>query len=75
VSDGPIKLAHCKKKKNQWVRHNVSLPFTIKRYLKAKEEELWKFDYFTMPKSSNLQEKNPLKETKILQDIIIITIL
>jgi len=36
--------------------------------IKAKEE-LWKFKYFTMPKY-NLQ-KNPLKETKILQDIII----
>jgi hypothetical protein len=38
-----------------------------KKYLKAKEE-LWKFKYFTMQKY-NLQ-KNPLKETKILQDII-----
>jgi len=39
----------------------------IKKYLKAKEE-LWKLKYFTMQKH-NLQ-KNPLKETKILQDII-----
>jgi hypothetical protein len=40
----------------------------IKKYLKAKEE-LWKLKYnFTMQKY-NLQ-KNPLKETKILQDII-----
>jgi len=38
-----------------------------KKYLKAKEE-LWKPKYFTMQKY-NLQ-KNPLKETKILQDII-----
>jgi hypothetical protein len=40
-------------------------------YLEAKEE-LWKFKYFTMQKY-NLQKKkkNPLKETKILQDIII----
>jgi len=38
-----------------------------KKYLKVKEE-LWKFKYFTMQKY-NLQ-KNPLKETKILQDII-----
>jgi hypothetical protein len=36
-------------------------------YIKAKEES-WKFKYFTMQKY-NLQ-KNPLKETKILQDII-----
>ncbi len=39
--------------------------------LKAKEEELWKLKYFTMQKYINLQRKNPLKETKILQDIII----
>jgi hypothetical protein len=41
-----------------------------KKYLKAKEE-LWKLKYFTMQKY-NLQKKikNPLKETKILQDII-----
>jgi hypothetical protein len=39
----------------------------IKRYLKAKEE-LWKLKYFILQKY-NLQ-KNPLKETKILQDII-----
>jgi len=44
------------------------LAIYIKKYIKAKEE-LWKFKYFTMQKY-NLQ-KNPLKETKILQDIII----
>jgi hypothetical protein len=54
-------------KTKQVVCHIVSLPFTLKRYLKAKEE-LWKFKYFTMQKY-NLQE-NPLQETKILQDII-----
>jgi hypothetical protein len=27
----------------------VALPFTLKRYLKAKED-LWKFKYFTMQK-------------------------
>jgi uncharacterized HAD superfamily protein len=42
--------------------------FDIKKYLKATKEELWKLKYFTMQKY-NLQ-KNPLKETKILQDII-----
>jgi hypothetical protein len=52
------------------VSHTVALPFTFKKYLKAKEEELWKFKYFTMQKY-NLQKKNPLKETKILQDHII----
>jgi hypothetical protein len=45
----------------------VALPFTLKKYSKAKKE-LWKFKYFTMQKY-NLQ-KNPLKETKMLQDII-----
>jgi hypothetical protein len=40
-------------------------------YLKA-EEELWKLKYFTMQKL-NQSSKNPLKETKILQDISIIT--
>jgi hypothetical protein len=39
-----------------------------KKYLKAKEE-LWKFKCFTM-KKYNLQKKIPLKEIKILQDII-----
>ncbi len=38
-----------------------------KKYLRAKEE-LWKFKYLTRQKH-NLQ-KNPLKETKILQDVI-----
>jgi hypothetical protein len=45
----------------------ASLAIYLKKYLKAKEE-LWKFKYFTMQKY-NLQ-KNPLNETKILQDII-----
>jgi hypothetical protein len=45
----------------------VALAIDIIKYLKAKEE-LWKLKYFTMQKY-NLQ-KNPLKETKILQDII-----
>jgi hypothetical protein len=49
------------------VCHTLALPFTLKRYLKAKEE-LWKLKYFTM-QEYNLQKK-PLKETEILQDII-----
>jgi hypothetical protein len=28
----------------------MGLPFTLKKYLKAKEEELWKLKYFTMAK-------------------------
>jgi len=35
--------------------HIVALPFTLKSYLQAKEEELWKLKYFTMPKY-NLQK-------------------
>jgi hypothetical protein len=48
---------------------HCGLAIYIKKYLKAKEEALWKLKYFTMQKY-NLQKKNPLKETKILQDII-----
>jgi hypothetical protein len=50
---------------------HYGLAIYIKKYLKAKEE-LWKLKYFIM-QNYNLQ-KNPLKETKILQDIIIITL-
>jgi hypothetical protein len=39
----------------------------MKEYLKAKEK-LWKFQYFTMQK--HIFKQNPLKETKLLQDII-----
>jgi hypothetical protein len=39
----------------------------MEMYLKAKVDS-WKLKYFTMPKY-NLQ-KNPLKETKILKNII-----
>jgi hypothetical protein len=46
---------------------HYALAIYIKKYLNAKEE-LWKFKYLTMQKY-NLK-KNPLKETKILQDII-----
>jgi hypothetical protein len=42
--------------------------YNKKNYLKKAIEELWKLKYFTMQKY-NLP-KNPLKETKILQDII-----
>jgi hypothetical protein len=48
----------------------VALPFTLKKYLKAKEE-LWKLKKFTIAKKKPNLQKNPLKETKILQDIII----
>jgi hypothetical protein len=34
---------------NQGLCHTMALPFTLKKYLKAKEE-LWKLKYFTMQK-------------------------
>jgi hypothetical protein len=40
VSLSPFKQGGC---------HNVALPFTLKKFLKAKEE-LWKLKYFTMQK-------------------------
>jgi hypothetical protein len=52
--------------KRRGVSHMVALPFTLKRHKK----ELWKLKYFIM-QQYNLQ-KNLLRETKILQDIIIL---
>jgi hypothetical protein len=46
---------------------HYGLAIYIKKYLKGKQE-LWKFKYFTMQKYN--VKKNPLKETKIVQDII-----
>jgi hypothetical protein len=46
-----------------------SLAIYLKKYFNEKEE-LWKFKYFTMQKNFKFQ-RNPLKETKSLQDIII----
>jgi hypothetical protein len=34
------------------------LPFTLEKYLKAKEEELWKLKYFTACKKYNLQKNS-----------------
>jgi hypothetical protein len=55
------------KQQEQGVCHTVALPFTLKSILRQKKN-YGKFKYFTMQKY-NLQ-KNPVKETKILQDII-----
>jgi hypothetical protein len=49
----------------------VALPFTIKKYLKAKERITETQIFHHAKKIYNLQKKNSLKETKILQDIII----
>jgi hypothetical protein len=48
---------------------HYGLAIYIKSILRQKEE-LWKLKYFTMQKYNS---KNPLKETKILQDIITLT--
>jgi hypothetical protein len=60
-------LDHLNKKKKKKGLSRYGLAIYVKIYPKAKEE-LWIFKYLTMQKY-NLQ-KNPLKETKILQDII-----
>jgi hypothetical protein len=54
--------------KTRGVSH-CGLAMYTKKYFKAKEE-LWKLKYFTMQKYKS--SKNPLKETKILQDITIL---
>jgi hypothetical protein len=46
--------------------HTLALPFTLKKYFKAKEE-LWKLKYFTMQKY-NLS-KNPLKKPKYFKKL------
>jgi hypothetical protein len=66
----PCNVPHkIEKKRTRGVSHHCLAILHFKSILHAKEEELWKLKYFTMQKS-NLQ-KNPLKQTKILQDIII----
>jgi hypothetical protein len=66
---------HDSRERKQGVCHIVALPFTIKSILRAKKKKKRKKNYenskyFTIQKY-NLQKKNPLKETNILQDIII----
>jgi hypothetical protein len=64
------------KKKCQVILHKgcVTLwpcqPFTLKSTLEAKEE-LWKNSNISRCKNIPNLQNNPLKETKILQDIII----
>ncbi len=74
IKSTPLSITHdqtCKRncqKKHTHTYTTRGLAIYIKKYLNAKEE-LWKFKYFTMQKY-NLQ-KNPLNQTKILQDIIL----
>jgi hypothetical protein len=51
---------------------HCGLAIYIKKYLKAKEE-LWKLKYFTMQKLES--SKNPLKQIKILQDSITLSLI
>jgi hypothetical protein len=68
IITGDAKQLECRpSNNNKGLCHTVALPFTLKSIARQKEE-LWKLKYFTMQKC-NLQ-KNPVKETKILQDII-----
>jgi hypothetical protein len=47
----------------------VALPFPLKKYLKAKER-IMETQIFQPAKIDLIFQKNPPKETKILQDII-----
>jgi hypothetical protein len=49
------------------VSHIVALPFTLKSILRQKEKN---YGNSNVSPCKNLIFKNPLKETKILQDII-----
>jgi hypothetical protein len=50
----------------------VALPFTLKKYLnKAKRRRIMETQIFISPCKSIIFPKNPLKETKILPDIIV----
>ncbi len=63
---GPKPLISCVKKVNQTRGCGVShcgLAIYIKKYLKAKEEELWKLKYFTMQKY-NLPKKKSSKRNQ-----------
>jgi hypothetical protein len=50
----------------------MALPLTLKSILQGKRRILWKLKYFTTQKY-NLQ-KNPLKETNLILQAIIITL-
>jgi hypothetical protein len=56
------------KKQKQGVCHIVLLSFTLKKYLKAKKN--YENSNISPCKNIIFKKKNPLKETKIFQDII-----
>ncbi len=57
---GPTPRLHHKLELNKGVCHlHCGLAINIKKYLKAKEEELWKLKYFTkQSRKYNLQTKS-----------------
>jgi len=63
--------SHVDISRTRGVSHHGLAIYIKKKYFRAKEE-LWEFKYFTMQKYNlpKKKQKNPLKETKILQDII-----
>jgi hypothetical protein len=63
-------MKHIQKQIEQGVCHTVAIAiYIIKMYLKAREE-LWKLKLFHHSKNLPNLQNNPLKEIKILQDII-----
>jgi hypothetical protein len=64
----PNKKIRVTKYKNKGVCHTLALPFTLRSILRQKKKNYGNSNNFTIQKC-NLQ-KNPLKETKILQDIM-----
>jgi hypothetical protein len=54
----------------QGVCRSVALPFPLKSILRQKKNYGNSITYFTMQKIYPIFKKNPLKETKIFQDII-----
>jgi hypothetical protein len=66
-----LKIAKYVKLKKQGVYHNVALPFTLKSILKGKRRRIMETQIISPYKNINFP-KNPLKEAKMLQDIILL---
>jgi hypothetical protein len=50
--------------------HTMALPFTTLKSILKQKEELWKLKYGNSPYKNIIFKQIPLKETKILQDIV-----
>jgi hypothetical protein len=66
----PTYLTNWGEKKQRGVSHG-GLAIYIKKYVKAKAEKIMETQIFHHVKIKLIFKKNPLNETKILQDIII----